>query len=241
MRSFSIALSLTVLATLSARCDLTIVQQIEGAPASPGKSKAPDEMVIRIKGDKARIDSSPQVTTIIDGKSGDILNVMNDQKKFLRVSGEQVRGVAETAARFITKTESTEKPKLVPTGKKETINGYETEEYVTDTPQFQAHYFIAPNFPDGASIMKQMQKITPQGWGLGEASLPDYASFPGVPVRTRMKIGGKEIVSTLISVKSDPLPEADFLPPTGFEEMKMPDLGKMFGPKSESKIKPPKP
>ncbi|MDQ6807893.1 MAG: DUF4412 domain-containing protein [Verrucomicrobiota bacterium] len=227
---------------ISARADLTIVQKIEGAGAVTADGSAPKEMTIKIKGDKVRIDTSPQMSTIIDSKSGDILNLMNDQKKFLRVSGEQARAVAETAARFRTKPEPTEKAKLVATGKKETINGYEAEEYVADTPQFKATYWIAPSYPDGAAIVKQLQAITPQSWGLGADSMPDYRDFPGVPVRTRINLGGKEIVSTLTSANLDPVSEAEFAPPVGFEEMKMPDIGKMFGGgKPDAKEKRPKP
>ncbi len=222
---------------LSAHADLTIVQKIEGAGAATAEEKAPAQMIFKIKGDKARIDSAPELTTIIDGKTGDVLNVMNDQKKFLRVSGQQARAVAETAARFRSKAEPEEKPKLVASGRKETINGYEAEEYISDTPQFKASYWIAPSYPDGAAILKQLQAITPPSLGLGTNSMPDYRDFPGVPLRTRITFGSKEIVSTLVSVNTDPLPETDFAPPVGFKEMKMPDLGKIFGGKPDAKPK----
>lgn len=222
----------------SARADLTIVQKIEGAGAVTADGKAPREMVIRIKDDKARMDMGPQLATIIDSKTGDVVNLMTEQKKFLRVSGEQARAVADTAARFTSKAESIEKPKLIATGRKETVNGYETEEYLSETPEFKASYWIALTYPDGPAILKQLQTVTPQSWGLGKGSMPDYRDFPGVPLRTRINVGGKEIVSTVTSIKADILPESEFVPPAGFEEMKMPDIGKMFAPKPEAKPKP---
>src|ERR1043166_4939488 len=66
---------------LPARADLTIVQKVEGAGQG-------GEMTIKIKGDKARIDTSPKLTTIIDGKTGEITNLMNDQKK---IKGDKAR------------------------------------------------------------------------------------------------------------------------------------------------------
>ena len=238
MRPLSLITLLALVTLGPARADLTIVQQIQGA-GEDGKDSG--QMVIRIKAEKARIDTAPQVTTIIDGRTGEIVNVMNDQKKFLRISGQQARAVAETASRFMSKVEATEKPKLVATGKKETINGYETAEFISETPGVTTRYWIAPAYPDGAAILTQLQAVTPRSWGLGENAMPDYRNFPGVPVRTRMTIGGKEITTTLVSVKLDALPDSDFAPPAGFEELKMPDLGKMFGGKLDAKTKPNEP
>src|ERR1043165_7565935 len=42
------------------------------------------------------------------------------------------------------------------TGKKETISGYETEEYVSDSPKFHASYWVATKYPDYAKILDQM-------------------------------------------------------------------------------------
>ncbi len=241
MRYAFFFLILVVSVATSAQGDLTVVQKIEGAGAVTADGKAPREMVIRIKGDKARMDLGSQLATIIDSKTGDVVNLMTEQKKFLRVSGQEARAVAETAARFTAKVEPNEKPKLVATGRKETVNGYETEEYLSETPEFKATYWIALSYPEGADVLKQLQTVTPQAWGLGDNSMPDYRDFPGVPLRTRIVLGGKEIVSTVTSIKTDPVPETEFTPPAGFEEMKMPDIGKMLGTKPEAKPTPSQP
>src|SRR5207253_10309834 len=54
--------------------------------------------------------------------------------------------------------------KLTPTGKKETINGYETEEFVYETPQFKASFWVATKYPDAADILKQMQAPVSGAW-----------------------------------------------------------------------------
>src|ERR1700737_3448845 len=76
-----------------ARADLTLVQSVEGSSGS-------NEMTMKLKGDKMRIDVSPQVTTIIDAKTGEMINLMNDQKKVMRISGEKVRATMEMAQQF---------------------------------------------------------------------------------------------------------------------------------------------
>ncbi len=218
-------LLLCIVSTCTARGDLTIVQKVEGAGPLA-------EMTIKIKGDKARIESSPQVTTIIDSKTGDMLNLMNDKKKYLRISGEKAKAVAEMATRFGGDKKSAEKPKLVPTGKKQTINGYEAEEYTCQTPQFKASYWIALSYPDSAGIVKQLQAMTPAAWSGAVNSMPDYRDFPGLPIRTNISMNGQNITSTVSAVKQDALPETQFSVPPGYEEMKMPDIGKMLGGKS---------
>src|SRR5205823_1831572 len=138
------------------RADLTMVQQVEGGgPVSV--------ITIKLKGDKARIEAA-QMTTLMDGKTGDIITLMNAQKKFVRISGDKAKAIAEMASKYSGTTATTEKPKPTATGRKEIINGYETEEYVWETPKLKASYWIAPKFPDGPAIMKQLQAATPTLW-----------------------------------------------------------------------------
>src|SRR5438094_3085320 len=115
---------------VSARGDLTIVRRVEGAGQN-------GDVTVKIKGDKERIDAPSQPTRIIDGKTGELTDLMNNKKSFVRISAAQIKAAAETINKF-DGDEKSAAPKLTPTGKKETINGYETEEYVYETPQFKA-------------------------------------------------------------------------------------------------------
>src|ERR1700710_2787026 len=191
MKSVVVRAFLCVLFAAAARADLTLVQNVEGA------GPAASTMTIKIKGDKARIETTPSVATIIDSKTGEMLNVLNDQKKFLRISADKARAVAEMAVAPEEKNKPSAKPQLKPTGNKETINGYEADEYTCDAPAFKATYWIAAGYPDSAVIVKQLQAMTPQAWNVAGKGLPDCRDFPGVPLRSRMDIGGKEITSTL--------------------------------------------
>ncbi|MGZ5511956.1 MAG: DUF4412 domain-containing protein [Chthoniobacterales bacterium] len=213
--------------TSAARSDLTIIQKVEGA--GPGSS----EMVIKVKGDKARVEPNPQMTTIIDSKSGELLNLMNQQKKFMRIPAAQAKAVADLAIKpDPNKATAEKKPKLEATGRKETILGYEAEEYVCDGSSFKASYWISTTYPDAKSIVKQLQAMTPEPWNVNSRGMPDYRDFPGLPLRSSVNFGGKEVTSTLISVKQDPLNDADFAIPKDFEEMKMPNLDAMLGGKT---------
>jgi hypothetical protein len=48
--------------------------------------------------------------------------------------------------------------------------------------------------------------------------------LPGFPLRTQVTADDGDIISTLVAVKTDPLSDAEFLPPKDFAEMKMPNI-----------------
>ncbi|HXA10214.1 MAG TPA: DUF4412 domain-containing protein [Chthoniobacterales bacterium] len=212
---FGIA-SLALLAT--SRADLTIVQKVDGAGGGV------HELTLKVKGDKARVDINPQITTIIDAKTGEVTTLLNDKKTVMRISGEKAKAMAEMAKSFA-KEESPTQALPKSTGKKETINGYETEEYVTDSPKYHASYWVAKSYPNYQSILQQMS-IMQQGAFAGlTKGLPDYHALPGLPLRTQVRIPGQDdVTSTIESLKLDPLPDSDFSIPAGYSEIKMPDF-----------------
>jgi len=225
MKICGLCLILTAFLSVTARGDLTIVQKVEGS----GSVK---QITTKLKGDKARVEVSPEVTTIIDNKSGEMLNLMNAKKKFLRISAEKSRAIAELASKYGgDSSAAAEKSKLTRTGGKEMINGYETEEYVRESPSVKESYWIALKYPDSAAIVKQLQAITPAAWNDIAKGMLDFRDFPGLPLRTIVKTGGREIISTITSIKQDPLSEAEFSVPKDFEELKIPNLQEMLAEK----------
>src|SRR4051812_44370342 len=122
MRKLAALSSIAVLGLLvSARADLTIAQRVEG-------SGQDGEITVKTKGDKERVDSPSQPTQINDGKTGEMTDLMNDNKSFVRISAKQKKANAETSNKFDEdKQPSAQKP--TPAGKKEKINDYDNEEF----------------------------------------------------------------------------------------------------------------
>jgi len=220
MKASLLSLALVASFGVSARADFTIVQKVEGQKVE-GKSSA-NEMTLKVKGDKIRVEATPEMTMIVDGKTGDTITLMNAQKKFLRISGDKTKAIAELAAKYGGAT--AEKPKLTATGKKMTINGYEAEEYVGETKLFKASYWIAPSFPDSAAIIKQLQAVIPAAWNDLAKGMMDYRDLPGFPLRTQVKTDDGEITSTVTAIKRDALNDAEFSVPKDFQEMKIPNV-----------------
>ncbi len=241
---YSVAVSASFI--LPVRADLTIVYASTLRPTSQAQKDQAAEatgggtnMTIKIKGDKARIDASQQVTTIFDGKTGEVITLLNDQKSIIRISPDKMKAVTDMLDKFDSKKGASEKPKLIPSGQKETVNGYETERYTYDAPDFKAIYWIAPNYPNGAAILAQLQSIKSEFWDAANTKMPDFRDFPGLPIRTRMIIGREdqatdhgtrlsahatEITSTIASVKQDPINDSEFTIPNDFKETKLPDI-----------------
>ena len=204
---------ITFILLISARADLTIVQRVEGAGQGHG------DTTVKIKGDKERIDALDQPTRILDGKSGEMTNLMNDKKGFVRVSADQIKAATESINKF-NDDQKPAGPKLNPTGKKETINGYETEEFVYETPQFKASFWVATKYPDAAGILKEMQAPLSGVWKSSNMGMPDYTDFTGVPIKTVISMGGNQMTTTIISIKKDPINATEFEIPKDFQELK---------------------
>ena len=225
MKIRGLCLVVTAFLVVSARGDLTIVQKVEGS----GSVK---QITTKLKGDKARVEVAPEVTTIIDNKSGEVLSLMNAKKKFLRISADKSKAIAELASKYAKDSSApAEKSNLTATGRKEMINGYEAEEYVRESPSVKESYWIALKYPDSAAIVKQLQAITPTAWNEIAKGLLDFSDFPGLPLRTIIKTDRKEIISTIISIKQDLLSDMEFSVPRDFEELKVPNLQDMLSEK----------
>ena len=231
MKALALSCTLVVAFSLSALADFTIIQKVEGKETE-GKRKT-NEITLKVKGDKIRLEPAPQITMIVDGKTGDTITLMNAQKQIVRISGDKAKAIAELAGKYGGGAPA--KPKLVATGKKMEVNGYEAEEYLAENKQFKARYWIAPSFPNAEAVLKQLQAVVPAAWNDLAKGMIDYRDLPGFPIRTQMTIGDDEITSTVVAVKTDPLSDAEFLPPKDFQEMKIPNVHEMMTEQPEPK------
>src|SRR5207245_11015923 len=167
MKTAFYSLVLTAFVILPLRADLTIVYSTTVQPARHGQKEQPTpsavaaatNMTIKVKGDKARIDASPQITAIFDGRTGELINLLNDRKTVVRISPDKMRAIADMLNKFSSDKAGSDKPRRTPTGQRETINGYETELYTYDGPDFKTWYWSAPTSPNGSAVRSLQQCI----------------------------------------------------------------------------------
>src|SRR5881409_1124660 len=247
MKIIFYSLVLTAFIVLPVRADLTIVYSTMVQPAShaekpqatPTAVAAATNMTIKVKGDKARIDASPQVTAIFDGRTGELINLLNDQQTIVRISPDKMRAIADMLNQFSSNKAGSDKPRLTPTGQREMINGYDTEQYSYEGPDFKATYWIAPKYPNGGAVLAQLQSIKSEFWDAANTKMPDFRDFPGLPIRMRMIVGKgnqadahgasapdhpTEITSTITGVSLDSIADSVFTVPSNFKETKLPDI-----------------
>jgi hypothetical protein len=200
MKTALYSLVVITFAILPMRADLTIVystaveparqaQKSEAAPSTA--AAAATNMTIKVKGDKARIDAPPHITAIFDGRTGEIINLLNDQKTVVRISPDKMRAITDMLDKFGNNKAGSQKPRLTPTGQRETINGYDSEQYTYDGPDFKATYWIAPSYPNGAAVLAQLQSIKAEFWDAANTKMPDFRDFPGLPIQMRIIVSGK--------------------------------------------------
>src|SRR5271154_5681902 len=79
-----LALLCLLLATLQARADLVIVQNV----ATGGNSH---DITIKIKGDHFRTDMSDQLSSITDLTNGDTITLVHPRKAFIKMTGAEMR------------------------------------------------------------------------------------------------------------------------------------------------------
>ena len=83
-------LILCTLAAAHAHADFTIVQRVESTANS-------GQMMIRLKGELVRADIAPQVSTITNVASDDVITLQHASKVFIRLPGEQAKAILRRA------------------------------------------------------------------------------------------------------------------------------------------------
>lgn len=212
MKKFLPLLFAAVLAT-AAHADLTITQKVQ-QEAQPAADLT---VTMKIKGQKMRMDASPKVSTIIDLKSGDIQNLMHDQKMVMTIPGALMKSMQQAAAPAAA---GTEVPK--PTGNKETITGFACEEYILNSQGAKVNVWLTKDLPAAQKIMSEVAALSPND--PFQLALKGQ-EIDGFPLRTVIETpGGGKTTMTVLAVNESPLADSEFSVPSGYKAMQMPSL-----------------
>jgi hypothetical protein len=210
---FTVFVSL-MLAAIDANADYIIQQQVE----TMGRAQ---KIVMKIKENKARLDTG-QTSTIIDSNTGETVMLIHAQKVFLKIPAEQLKAQAE-AVKSLMGTQGAETVtdiQLKPTGRKQLINSYQTEEYVGNLNGTDMSFFISKDFPDFRKVIEAVHTVqTGPGMDIFRTMAIPPSKYPGMPIRTEAKFLGQSIVVTLESVEQTSLADADFSLPPDYKEL----------------------
>ncbi len=225
MKTVLALFTITILSAHAMLADLVIVQNVKTTAQGMNVDM---EMTMHFKGSKARIDVGDQVSTIMDSGSDEVLNLMHQQKMVMTMNSQQLGAMQQQMTESMGKDDAEQaKPELKATGNKETINGFDTEEYLVTQNGQEISYWLAKDYPNKEKILEQMAsmqdskfaKLSPNA----QAQL-DIRELPGIPIR----VNAVDTVMTLVSVEEKKVDPAIFEIPEGYNKMDMPDLGNML-------------
>ncbi len=197
-----------------ARADLTLTQQMETPQGGQ-----PALVHTKIKDGKIRTDVGRDITAIIDSRTGDTTSLLHAQKAVVKLSGADIKAAQASLSKEA--GETPEAPK--PTGRKETISGFECEEYVSTFNGQKIEVWLAKNVPDLDEIYEQLSALRASSGP--ESQWFTDPNLKGIPIRTIAEVpGAGKATITLVSINRDPLPASDFEIPGGYQEIKMPAI-----------------
>lgn len=203
---------LLVVSASVARADLTITQQFQ-------KGSQTVDVVMKIKDGKIRMDPNPQMSVIIDAKSGESQNLIHEQKKVLTLSADMVKKMREAQMGAQAPAGPVEAPK--PTGKKETINGYACEEYETTINGGKIQLWLTKDLPAAQRAMADLAALAPDSDPM--KSLLKGGELPGFPMKTVIVSPSGDISTVVVkSLNEDTLKAEDFTVPADYQPMTLP-------------------
>lgn len=213
---------LTLLASLApVRADFVIVQQVDGLGQQSGN------VTLKLKDGKARAELAPQVTHIIDGTTGDTITLMHGPKTFMRVPAAQGKALVEQMQKIQAGgSGAAPSAKPVATGQTEGVGQWAAEIFTWSSGALSARYWVARDFPNYAAVQAAMDKVQSGGVaGMTKGMLPATSDFPGMVVKTEIKMKQKTITSMIASVTEQPVDAKEFEVPEGYRELPSPELG----------------
>lgn len=176
-------------------------------------------ITIKVKADKARIDVGDQMSLISDSAVGDMMMFMHSQKMMMKMNGDSMKSLMALAGQ-VAGNDAPSKP--VATEQTEKVGDYDTVIYTWTGKMGAGKFWVAKDFPDFKALNEMQDKMMKALGNPAAAFAPQSSDFPGMVVKSEMEMMGKKSVTLLISAKPDPVDESVFKAPDGYQEMKMP-------------------
>ncbi len=203
-----------LLATLPGHADWVVEQKT----TTEGKTQTTK---LLLKDAKIRMNQGEEMTLIFTGEDRRILMVMHDKKIVMKLSPEKLKSMMAVTAESLGGDEgAVEKPEA--TGRREKIGDYDCEVYTWSGKMGTGKFWVTKEFKGYEEINAASDKLL-QAVGSPVAALaPKSSDFPGMVIKSEMKVMGQDVITELVSAKEEPVPDGAFAPPDDYEEMSLP-------------------
>jgi len=178
------------------------------------------EVTTKIKGDLARVDQGDKMTVIVGAEGMTML--MHAQKMLMKMDVATMKAAMDMAGKVMPGQQAAAKP--VATGQKEKVGEWDTEIFTWEGQMGKGRFWVAKDFPKYQEINAISDKL---GKVVGKAMsglAPQASDFDGMVVKSEVTMMGKSVNSQLVSAKEETLDDKEFVPPTDYNEMKMPAM-----------------
>jgi hypothetical protein len=179
------------------------------------------QVTIKLKGSKCRIDTSTDTSALIDPQTGTFI-LLHQPKMFMPISSEQLNAQAEAIKKMLAASvNSSETTDFQATGKTDNVSGFATEEYTAKIDGLPITLDVTKNFAKYRELLAQLYAVQDApGLSLFHALSVPPDKYPGLPVRTTIEMLGQKIVTTLDTVEETTLADADFVIPADYQELR---------------------
>src|SRR6185369_13183637 len=175
-----------------------------------------------VKGDRARVDvpapDGGQTTMLVDLKAGQMMTLVHAKKLLTKTDLAQAKAALEEQQKAAGIDLSKIQPK--DTGQKEKVGDYDCEIFQLDLGNgTSSKMWVAKDYPNYKGITDQLNKFNSAGavaMGLNGVKI----DLGGMTIKTEVTMPLGKLVSTLVSVKEQGVPDAEFEVPAGYEERK---------------------
>jgi hypothetical protein len=206
------------LSAIAGQADLTITQQIQKEAPPEGANVT---MTMKIKEQRMRLDLNPQVSSIIDLASGDMISLMHPQKLAMTIPGSSIKSLQQRYTEAI-KSGSGKSIPPKPTGRKETISGYACEEFETTADGLNVRLWVTKELPNTPKLLAELSSLAGANPFRG---LAGDQQLPGFPIRTVLEGAGiGKTTITVIELNEGPIAVSDFEIPDGYRKIQAPAI-----------------
>jgi hypothetical protein len=215
MQSLTAAAFLLAFCAQNALADFVIKETVQNLGHN-------QDVTIKLKDNHCRIDANAETTALLDTQSGITTILLHQTKMFLNVKADELGAEGNAIKKLLSQQSGSEETiDFQPTGKKEQINGYDTDEFVGKIAGLPVRVQIAKDFPNYQTIRSALYTAqNAPGLNLFRALSIPPDKYPGMPIRTTIEVLGQPVVTTVDYVQQSALNESEFTVPEGYTELK---------------------
>jgi hypothetical protein len=210
---------------LSARADLTLVQEIEDFTGGANGTK--DQVTLYVSGQRLRLDKGQMMSSIILGDKKVTYSILHETRQYVQMPHELFKGLGQAlGAAAGAAAQAGEAFSVEPTDKQETLGGRPCRLVkVRDPLGALTELWVTRDAAELDALLVEFKSLMDFGLPTAGGVLEKHPELKGIPMRVT-EFSGANVArrSTVKSFDRAKIAASIFEIPSGYEEIKMPAL-----------------